>query len=99
MIVLTHAESGPVTIRSEAAGDRAPDSIDLLINQRFSLPLFRPSSRRYDKRSRGCLHFEPLRAVEVERDLAGVRSRFDHEVVFQLPAFAVVNKIDPGIDL
>src|SRR4051794_4366879 len=92
-IVVADGETGAISVRGKATGDGALHTVDLLVNQRFSLAHLRAACRRYHQRAADRIHFEPLGAVEVERDLAWIGAGRDNEIVFELPAFTVIDKV------
>src|SRR5256885_16435778 len=80
-----------------AAGDFAPDSVYVLVDDRLVLTYVSSGRVQHELAPRFDLEF--VRAPETEHDLFRIRTRCDDEVVFQLALVAVVEEVDTRIDV
>ena len=88
----THA---PLAIEDVVAHDGAPGAVDLLVDDGSRLAqLAGPGVE--DQIAAG-VDLHPLRAVERQRDLAGIGAGREHEIVLELAWAPVVHEIDAGI--
>ena len=97
-IVRGQLEADPLgAFEDIAAFDLCPDAVDQLVNDGFVLAYVALCRMQHEVALRVDLEF--LRAREAEHDLLRVRSGRDDEVVLELPLVAVIDEIDPAIDL
>ena len=80
-----------------APDDLAPESVDLLIDDRFVL-VYVATCRAQHEISFN-VDLQLVGAPKAERDLLWIRTRRNDEVVFQLSLVTVVDEVDTGIDV
>ncbi len=86
-----------LVVHDEVAGHPTPGAVDVLIHD--GPRLTNVARRRTGHERAGVVDVHPLDAVERERDLPGIGTGSDDEVVFEPAPTAVVHEVDAGIDV
>jgi len=95
-VVRADAKAGFFTVQKPRPGDLNPFTRDLLIDDRFLVPVF--ILTQPDDEVTLFVDSHSLGAVECEPDLFWISARRYNPVVFQASVVSVVDKIDSGIE-
>src|SRR5207247_7717937 len=80
-----------------ATSDFPPEALDLLIDN--GLPLADHAGGRVQHEVALGIHLELVGSMEAEPDPPGIGARTDDEIVFELALVAVVDQVDPRVDV